>query len=128
MRKKGGRLVQSTLSKIGAADRTVDRHFEEEEQRFRALDKALRALGKNVDAHLEGIKEELSAQVELAQAICDLYSDLPVRAVCYYGSYEIDLSVVCDDRETQDRHLKPQLTGYSATFFVTMSPFWPVGT
>lgn len=75
LKKATGRMGTQIMQKTGQADRTVDREFQDEEARYRTLEKNANALQKEAKAYLDAMRGMTAAQDRIADTIDRFYAD-----------------------------------------------------
>lgn len=69
------RAQTGLMQKVGQVDRTVDSEFQQEEARYRTLEKSALVLQKEAKNYLDSIRAMTAAQARLAETIDSFYTD-----------------------------------------------------
>jgi len=90
------RAGTTILQKTGQVDRTVDREFMEEQERYKIFEKNANNLHKETKAFLDALRAMSSSQVRIAETIEHFYSDSSDQAMAGHAYKraveELDLS------------------------------------
>ncbi|KAJ7357603.1 hypothetical protein OS493_024416 [Desmophyllum pertusum] len=73
--KKGSRFNQRLTQLTGLVSQTVDEKFIEEEKKFRAIEKTVKTLWKNISTYLEEFQEIMECHKSSGQNISDFYQE-----------------------------------------------------
>ncbi|XP_078366924.1 dynamin-binding protein-like isoform X2 [Oculina patagonica] len=73
--KKGSRFNQRLTQLTGLVSQTVDEKFIEEEKKFRAVEKTVKTLWKNISTYLEEFQETMECHKSSGQNVSDFYQE-----------------------------------------------------
>ncbi|XP_077861889.1 uncharacterized protein LOC102808854, partial [Saccoglossus kowalevskii] len=93
IRKKSQRMNQRLTQMTGLVTQTVDEKFNEEERKFRDLEKTIKIFVKDVNSYLEKLQESTSSQAVVAEDIADYYANQAnLDEVAKYSKSQRDLA------------------------------------